>query len=454
MIYFIYKFFTVGLLVTLLSTTNLLAQKFWLTTYEFPDGPKIGITLTRDTCLFAATEKRILRSFNDGRNFERVLQASAVYSVFATKTGKMMAGGVGKIFISSDLGTSWDSVSLNTVYPVTQFTEGKNGELFAITGALNPEQGFMGDGVFYSADDGRNWSQRNNGLGIYKSCEKIAIDKAGRLYLAVADEHVSGSAGLFISENNGENWEHVAINIDGKNAINDEIKVGNTLGLTISPNDSIYFSFSGVAGKAAVSLNLVKSINEVRNPSQWKPFQLWNTNLWWNDRLLHNIHFAKNGDWYSSSSGSVTTGGTYIAKKNFRKWERTDYGLGLNIFSSRSEQFFAERPNGKIFMVQFLDERIYKTDTSMITTLNPVRESIKEISVFPNPVNKRESFKLKLPENDYPASYSIYNSTGKKISSHTIRENEIIITAPELPGIYFIVREAAAHAIRAKLTVL
>ena len=207
-----------------------------------------------------------------------------------------------------------DSVKLNSIYPVQQITENPQGHLFAITSTLDSEKGYVGDGVFFSDDQGKTWTQRNTGLGNYKSCERIACDKNGRIYLTVADEHVSGNGGLFVSSDNGLSWQHIDIRIDGKNAISNEIKVANTTGLTVTPDDSLIVSLSGIAVNTLVQLNIKKSIATVSNDSFWKPFNITNTNSWWYDRMLGNVYFSKNGDRYSSVSGSVSQGGTYLQK--------------------------------------------------------------------------------------------------------------------------------------------
>ena len=320
--------------------SDLSGQKFWITTDEFPGGPKVGITVAGDTCLFVALENGIIRSCNEGGNFEQVLKASVTCSIYTTKNGKLMAGGAGRIFYSGNGGQTWDSVMLNSNYPVIQFIENHNGGLFAITG-FNP--GYVGDGILYSGNAGLSWTQRNNGLGIYRCCERVAIDKNGRLYLAMADKSISGSGGLFISEDNGNTWEHISILVDGKNVVSNQMQVGNTTGLSVSPDDSVYLSFSGVAVNAAVSMNTVKHINDVRSGSFWRNYMITNSNLWWNEKLLNNIYFAGNGDWYSSTIGTIITGATYFKKKKKNVWGKLDYGLGVSKILERGYPIFCRK---------------------------------------------------------------------------------------------------------------
>lgn len=435
-----------------LTTLDLQAQKFWLTTYEFPNGPKTGLIQPSDNNLLASYRFGILQSKNGGNHFEVVLHASSVFSIFSTSSGNIYAGGPGKIFRSFNQGLSWDSVSLNSSYPVLQFAENPQGHLFAITGALNTEKGYVGDGMFFSDDQGKTWTQRNSGLGNYNAGERIACDKNGKIYLAVADEQVSGNGGLFTSNDNGLTWQHIDIRIDGKNAISNEIKVANTEGLTVTPDDSLMVSLSGISGSVSVQLNLKKKISSITDNSFWKPFIISNTSTWWNDRLMGNVYFAKNGDRYSSVAGSVNQGGTYFQKKGKNTWQRYDYGLGLDMNGTRNLQHFAENSSGKVFMVQMLDERIYWTDESLLTSTPAPIESTG-FSIFPNPVKSGEIVQMLSDKDLNEHQITVYDSTGKVV--HTVEKafQNSGIVAPLTPGIYFVVARKQQERIISKLVV-
>ncbi|MCK6650751.1 MAG: hypothetical protein L6Q66_13930, partial [Bacteroidia bacterium] len=274
-------------------------QIFWRTTYEFPGREKTGITITPNGCLFVSLTNGIIKSCNEGNNFTTVLNSSAVFTIHSDNSGKIFVGGIGKIFRSFNNGQTWDSVILNTIFPIKKFIQNSQGHLFAITGELT-DNGYEGDGVLFSDNDGLTWSQRNNGLGVYTCIDQIAIDKNDRLYISAADEYVSGNGGLFISENSGNLWEHIHIEVNGNGIFDNYLKIANCTGLSVSPDDSVCFSFSGVAINNLVKLNVVKNINEIRNDNYWKYYTVVSSPTWWIDRLLHNIHFAKNGDKYSS----------------------------------------------------------------------------------------------------------------------------------------------------------
>jgi hypothetical protein len=310
----------------------------------------------------------------------------------------------------------------------------------------------VGDGVFFSDDQGKTWTQRNSGLGNYKAGERIACDKNGKIYLAVADENVSGNGGLFISGDNGLSWQHIDIQIDGKNSIPNQIKVANTTGLTFTPDDSLIVSLSGIAVNTLVQLNIKKKITDVKDNSFWKPFIISNTSTWWDDRLMGNVYFAKNGDRYSSVAGSVSQGGTYFQKKEKNTWQRYDYGLGLDMNGTRNFQYFAENSSGKVFMIQMLDERIYWTDESLLTSAPAPIES-KGFSIFPNPVKRGEIVQLLSDKDLNEHQISVYDSTGKVV--HTVEKTfqNPRIVAPLTPGIYFVVVQNQQGKIISKLVV-
>ncbi|MEA4983653.1 MAG: sialidase family protein, partial [Paludibacter sp.] len=203
-----------GIIILLFTISfNLFSNKFWLTTYEFPYGPKTGISLKNDTTLFAGIYNGVIKSTNSGQHFEIVLNSTAIYTIFISKSGNVFAGGKGKIFKSEDNGIHWDSVSINKKYPVVQITENSKGKLFAVTNGYDVNrQEMSGDNVLFSEDGGQSWTVRNAGLKQYGGCNKIIVDKNDRLYTSVVDDNVTGTGGLYISNNEGLNWVQVNIN--------------------------------------------------------------------------------------------------------------------------------------------------------------------------------------------------------------------------------------------------
>lgn len=406
------------------------SQQFWLLTNEFWGGPKTGITLVNDSVLCVSTTTGVLKSTDDGNHFEQVLSAFAVHTIFASSSGTVFAGGTGKIYYSEDLGATWDSVSLNSVYPVKQIIENDYEILFAITGVEDE-----GDGVFCSEDDGKTWEPRNNGLGFLRGCERIAADKNGRLYLTISDKGSTGNGGFFISETSGLLWEKVSIKMDSFSA---PVKITQPTGLSVSPKDSLYLSFYGVAPNFMVQLNLCASIDDIKVTNSWKALHVQKTTSWWTDSPLNNIHFSRKGDWYSSYTQMGHNGATYFSETKGEFWNKIDYGLGFSEDGWRYPQQFVEKSSGRIFMVQYLDERIYTTDKSLVTNAKPPLQNAGSIHVFPNPVKAGEKLNVQIPESGGSVEISMFDLNGKLLVKNLASDKLNELTVPVKPGIYIV----------------
>jgi hypothetical protein len=405
---------------------------------EYPGGQKTGITYTNDSSLLVGLKDGVILSKNKGKTFSKTLNASSIFTLFSSKDGKILGGGTGKIYLSNNFGNSWDSVSIASTYPVLRIIENNNGDLFAITGTLDVNLGFVGDGVFYSGDKGLSWTNRNQGLGIYLSCEAIAVDKNDRLYLSVADEYVTGNAGLFISEDNGLNWQLIPIEIDGKMAIPNQIKIANAKGISVSSSDTVYYSLEGVASNVAVRLNLKKHINQVKTSSLWQVYKIGNSVSWWLDLPLNSIYYANNNYRYSSTTGSSQTGATYLTQNDNCIWERIDSGLGLTYSGMRNVQFFTQDEGNTVFMIQLFDDKIYYHKSSITSTGLKSENRLSTITISPNPVEKTKTIVISSYLIEGESSVSMYDSVGNKLEVVFSSNNQNEFTAPEKSGLYFI----------------
>jgi hypothetical protein len=400
-----FYFRIVGLLIFLLLSTLAFSQDNWSIIPAFPGNAKTSLAGLQDSILFAGTATDVWRTGDAGFNWSRPLKSSIIYSVYASESGKILAGGEGKIFYSLNKGLVWDSVSVNTDYPISKIVETSDGEFFFITGISNMD-GFVGDGVFYNDGDMINWEARNSGLnGVALYCEQIAVDKHDRIYLGLGDEYVSGGAGLFVSDNKGVSWQKISL--EAKNL--GTVKTNNVYGISITPEDSVIFSVSGVVANFSVTLNMIKHREKLAEPSPWRVMRAGTSNTWWLTGLLNTIHFAENGEWYSSISAPASSGGSYVSTDRGKTWIKFNTGLGISQTLQHENQFFYETSYGRIFMSQFLDDRIYGTNRSM---LNPVYVSGKItddlgkplIATIHSPLYKAYSdmegnYSIKLPKN-------------------------------------------------------
>jgi photosystem II stability/assembly factor-like uncharacterized protein len=97
------------------------------------------------------------------------------------------------LFFSGDDGNLWQqagSVGKNA----TGLVINKTGDLFA---------GFLGEGIYYSSNNGKTWEQRNEGLSnLSLNITSLLLDSHGVLYAGTL-------AGAFLSGNNGKSWSPV-----------------------------------------------------------------------------------------------------------------------------------------------------------------------------------------------------------------------------------------------------
>lgn len=358
----LFHFRVVASLLLILLSAVAFSQDNWLIIPAFPGNAKTSFAGLQDSILFTGTGNGVWRTGDAGFNWNRSLKAGIIYSVYASQSGKILAGGEGKIYYSINKGLNWDSVKVSTDYPVMKITETSEGEFFFITGT-STLNGYEGDGIFYNNGDLVNWEARNQGInGIALYCEQISIDAHDRVYLGLGDENVNGSGGLFISDNKGLSWQKISL--EAKNL--GTVKTSNAYGISITPDDSVIFSLSGVVTNFAVTLNMIKHRDDIDEPTPWRLIRAGASNTWWLTGILNSIHFAANGEWYSSISSSVLNGGSYVSTDKGATWIKFNTGLGISETLQHENQSFYETSYGRIFMSQFLDERIYGTNRSLL----------------------------------------------------------------------------------------
>jgi hypothetical protein len=332
-----------------------LAQQNWRTLGSYPEGVKTSLAGMSDSILFTGTLNGIWRAGNFGSDWKRTLISSVIYGIHVTRSGKILAGGVGKVFYSMDKGMTWDSTAVDTEFPVKQFAETTHGEFLFITG-VSDSRGYVGDGVFFNNGDLKQWEKRNNGLpSSIRYCESIAIDRTGRIYLGTWDSHVTGAGGLFVSDDIGMQWHHIALKIENLGST----RIENLWSISITPDDSVIVSSNGAVTNFGYWLNVIKHRDDVMKPSAWKALRVWNTSTWWQDQLLNKIHFSDKGEWYSSVSNTRQQGGSYISRDKGKTWTRNNSGLARAITDRYEQQFFYESSDGRIAMAQFLERQIY-----------------------------------------------------------------------------------------------
>lgn len=408
----------------------------WQLTNEFPGGAKTGIAKSGDSLVIVSLKNGAIRSTDQGNSFQQVLSSGRTYCIFTDSKGVIYIGGKGCVYISANGGADWDSATFNTIVPIKQLFEHPDGGIFAITHFLNEELEYVGDGVFFSSDNGQTWNKRNNGLNNFTVSERIAIDRYGRLYLAIADEKITGDGGLFISDDVGNTWFRVPIEIDGKGAINNYPKIQFTHGLSVSADDTVYLSFEGTSGGAYVILNLKIAVNDLKVNKKWQIYQVDTQKNWFMDTPLQNQFIASNNSVFSSSTGVISQGKSYMKYSNEDYWNFYDAGLGVSESGFREPQHFIEI-NNIILMVQEYDERIYwmKLDDNDMSA--PIEE-IKETKLWPNPVKQGGEIYLSGNFENEKLYIAVATLDGKVIFEDYDFVNKNCIQAPIRKGVYIL----------------
>ncbi|MCU0358225.1 MAG: T9SS type A sorting domain-containing protein [Cyclobacteriaceae bacterium] len=346
------------------------AQDGWLTVASFPGKEKLSFASQHDSILYAGTVTGLWRSSDEGYSWKQVLRGNAITALLATSGEAVLAGGAHYIYFSLDRGMHWDSVALDNQYPVHRIVSPAPGEFMLSTFGIG-ENTYEGDGIYYSSGDLKQWNKRNQGLpDAAPPTDQLLADRHGRVYVTIADGYQNGSGGLFYSDNKGLTWTKAMLNVSGLSSL----RVEKSFGLSITPADSVLFSFTGASVNIAVGLNLIKHRDDIATSSQWRPMILRNVTNWWYDQVLNAVYVARNGTWYSSVTNTASLGGVWWSGNEGRTWQRLNAGTALAISTLFEERMFAENKHGRVFMVQQLDERIYYTDRSL---LNPVRISGK-----------------------------------------------------------------------------
>lgn len=404
-----------------LAFNSAYAQKFWLTTYSFPGGYKNGIEKINDSLILVSTENSLLASTDKGVNWDVKLNASKINCIYHAKNNRIFLGGAGKVFYSDNL-LNWDSLVLPTGYQILQFVE-NNSAIYLISGGFNTVQGYVGDGIYKSNNNGITWERKNNGLGSILSSQFIKVDKYDRLIAAFADNNISNQSGIYISSDNADTWQRIIVKVDGKGAISSEaLRIEDFTNLSITDEDSVVISFDGTANNVGVRLNLTKHIDDLLLNNFWTKITVFNSNMWWMDRSMGPLHISQKGDWYSSLQGTFNTGGSLYSNTKGSTWLRHQYGLGIDFSGSFNTQKFIEMGNGRIYMIQYGDERVYFTDTSQFNNVDNNYQST--ISFYPNPIFNDQLLNIEF-NSTQTKDIKIYNLDAQLIDE--IQSNENIV---------------------------
>jgi len=158
-----------------------------------------SLAVNSEDHIFVGTNEGVFRSTDDGDHWLRVLNHYVRCFVFNSK-GQIFAGTFGQgVFRSMDEGESWTVTAL-TDAEVYDLTINSKGHLFAAT---------WGRGILQSTDNGDSWRpiKINNGL-FDNYILAIAINSNDEIFASTYEEFYSGRrmGNIFYSSDNGINW--------------------------------------------------------------------------------------------------------------------------------------------------------------------------------------------------------------------------------------------------------
>jgi ligand-binding sensor domain-containing protein len=161
----------------------------------------------------------LIYSTNNGNNWIPTgLWDDDVHSILILPAGDIIAGGVRKIYRSTDNGTNWTNAAVGSGVISSLVLEKTSGNILA---------GTRGDGVFLSTNNGQSWS--NSGLN-NNTIINLVFDTKGNLFAATED------SGVYRSTNSGKNWSMIfSIPCNSFNYLTS---------MAISPNDKLYIGYS------------------------------------------------------------------------------------------------------------------------------------------------------------------------------------------------------------------
>jgi photosystem II stability/assembly factor-like uncharacterized protein len=338
-------------------------------------------TAGQDKIFLGTAGASLIGSTNSGNDWffasNGISMINSVYKIVKDKDGSIiMATDWDGILKSTNFGSTW--TKLETGFERTSNVAiGEDGTLFAVD--------FNGVTV-RSTDKGATWQSLSNYPGTIKSVSGIlALDK--HVFIA------GGSAGLYESLNNGDDWSKITSGIEGlsitaisKSATGDLYLGTDNMGVFSSSNGGLDWS----AMNAGISDFNIKGI--ISDKGQ-----------------LFALAFGK-GVWYSDNKGMT--------------WK--EFNEGFEGLSFMDVYGFAVSEDGFLYAGAF-DKGLYKRKkpNASPTDVIPEIEDKIDFSVYPNPITGDATIYFDRQKEGL-AELSVYDLMGNKITTLLDGKIEIV----------------------------
>jgi photosystem II stability/assembly factor-like uncharacterized protein len=345
----------------------------------------------------------------------------------------------GGVFRSSDNGVSWQSVNSGLFNLNIKFLYYNNNILFA---------GTFGNGIFFSTNFGDNWYSASSGLtNLYVN---YIYYSSGFLYAGTSDT-LNNSGGVYISGNNGSNWNFIglagfsvnALLKNGNYLIAGTAFKGNSGGFYRTTNNGINWSLSnsGLPG-FGIEVNYISAdganiyagtgngVYASNNyGSTWESISIQLSQVKVYSIALYNfIFFAGTGN------------GVFLSTNYGANWIEKNQGFPVNVIVN------SLLINGNNILAGTKENSVWKRNISESIIINKISDAIPEKTFlnqnYPNPFNSKSKIKFDINKKS-EVKITIYDLEGKIIYNlvsgiYHAGEYGVLIDGDKLAsGIYF-----------------
>ena len=328
------------------------------------------------------------------------------------------------VYFSSDNGSNWSQTSLSDRDMSALTIHGNN--IFA---------GTLGDGVYLSTNNGTNWSQTSlNDIFIYS--------------IAVLGNYIFAGAhyGVYLSTNNGTNWTQTSLNnqdVHSLAILGNNIFAGTANLLPGSGN--VYLSTNNGANWNQISLNyknvysLFVNNSNIFAGTDSGVFFSSNNGINWTQTALNNksvYSLAILGN--NIFAGSGINNGVYLSTNNGTSWIQKNQGFSIISIIPNIESLCIL--NNYIFAGTAgycVWRRIYSEAIGIKKTSELVPKSFSLLQNYPNPFNPSTKIKFDIIN---PLSRGVGEARGvwtqMKVFDITGREITTLVNESLIPGSY------------------
>lgn len=364
------------------------------------DSKHTGLYAGRNSASLVVTtfNNGIFRSTNQGASWVKTYEGTdTIFTLFPLNDQILIAGSKGSILKSLDSGKTWLKFPFPKHIAISQLALHPNGVLFAGTGSAFDFNSIQeGEGVWYSADSGKTWKAKNEGIfNAHALIESITILPDGTILAGIYDDRDFGNdpkQGIMSLSSISGSWQRVSFSVKApaKREYQDANLHITHVHSLFTDEQKVYAAISGIYTNFAVAFTASKPINQLNNPDF-----LWELK-WVRDSLPADGGYydllsglftdSKRNQWLGATlSTSGTNYKAYKATFNLPiQWSIASTGLpnGLGKF------LFTEDILGNLYTAgYFFGDSVYTLKTDGDITDISDHFSIAENSFFisPNP---------------------------------------------------------------------